>query len=92
MKKKSIVPRGKQVLVKPDDTKNESEFGIITPDNVEKEKPQFGEVLAVGNDPSLRDVKKGARVIFSNYAGQDVELDKDKYVLLHEEDILAFLE
>ncbi len=90
-----IIPRAKQVLVKPDpEESRENEFGIITPDNVEKEQKAFGTVEAVGAE--IKDIKKGNRVIYGAYAGEKIKMmQKGKevdYVLLFDEDVLAFLE
>jgi chaperonin GroES len=69
--------------------------GIILPDNA-KEKPQVGEIMQVGagkfNDKGERqamEVKVGDKVLYSKYAGTDIKLGGDDYVLLSEKDILA---
>jgi len=59
-KKETISPRGNYILVKPDaEASRTTESGLITPDNVEKERPCFGEVIAVGS--LVKDIKKGDR-------------------------------
>ena len=96
MKKEiKITPRGKQILVEPDgESARESEYGIVTPDNVEQETKAFGTVIAVG--PDITDVKEGQRVIYGAFAGEQIsfhESAKDvDFVLLFDEDVLAFIE
>ena len=86
-----ILPRGKQILVKPDDKKTiESDNGVFLPSNTPQEQKSIGEVIAVG--PEIKDIKKGDRVIFAVLAGDKIELKKVEYVLLHDEDVLAFLQ
>ena len=90
-----ITPRLDYVYVKIDaELSRASEFGILTPEQVERERKSTGEVMAVG--PRVEDIKKGHRVIFGRYAGDDVtQVEKGKkvtYKLIHQEDILAFVE
>jgi len=66
--------------------------GIIIPDTA-KEKPQIAEVIAVGTDEALKKiVKKGDKVLFGKYAGTEIELDGEKYLILGKKDILAIVE
>jgi len=72
--------------------------GIYIPDTA-KEKPQEGEVIAVGNGRILDngskvelDVKAGDRVLFGKYAGTEIKLDGDEYLILREDDILGVIE
>ena len=72
--------------------------GIIIPDTA-KEKPQQGKVIAAGNgkvnDDRKRiplDVKAGDRVLFGKYAGQEVKLDGEEYLIMKEDDVLAVIE
>ena len=72
--------------------------GIIIPDTA-KEKPQQGEVVAVGPGKSLKDgkyapldVKEGDRVLFGKYSGNEVKIDDEELLILREEEILAVLE
>ncbi|HHM20760.1 MAG TPA: co-chaperone GroES [Bacteroidetes bacterium] len=67
--------------------------GIIIPDTA-KEKPQQGEVVAVGpgNKDYTMHVKKGDRVLFGKYAGQELELDGEEFLVMREDDILAIIE
>jgi len=95
MKKPKIIPRGKQILIQPDgESGRESEYGIITPESVAQETKAIGTVIAVG--PEVKDVKKGSRVIYGAFAGEQISFkDSTKevdYVLLFDEDVLAFIE
>jgi chaperonin GroES len=71
--------------------------GIIIPDTA-KEKPQEGEVVAVGEGKKLEsgerqpmDVEVGDRILFGKYAGTDVKIGEDEYLILREEDVLAVI-
>ena len=92
---KKIQPLADRVVVKPADAKEEIRGGIILPDTA-KEKPQEGEVLAVGpgrvTDDGKRiamDVKVGDRVIYSKYGGTEIKDGSDEVLILRESDILA---
>jgi len=72
--------------------------GIIIPDTA-KEKPIEGEIIAVGNgkvqeDGSVRkpDVKKGDRILFGKYSGQEIKLDGEEYIIMREEEVLGVLD
>jgi chaperonin GroES len=90
-----IRPLQDRVLIRRVDEEETTAGGIIIPDTA-KEKPQEGLVVATGkgkvrDDGGINplDVKAGDRVLFGKYAGTDVTLDGDEYVILREEDILA---
>ena len=93
---RTVQPMGDRVLVKPvEEQESVSSGGIILPDTV-KEKPQEGEVLAVGpgrmNDEGKRiviEVKKGDRVLYAKYGGTELKEDGVDLLLLSERDILA---
>ncbi len=90
-KNSKIRARGKYILVEVDsDETRVSKHGIVTPTNVEQEKKSIGTVLSVGDQ--IKDIKKGDRVIFGTYAGDSVKMEDSEYKLLHDDDILAFLE
>jgi chaperonin GroES len=91
----TVKPLGERVFVKVNPSEEKTAGGILLPDTA-KEKPQIGEVVAVGpgkrNDDgtySPIEVKVGDKVLYSKYAGTDVKLGGDDYVLLSEKDILA---
>jgi chaperonin GroES len=93
----AIVPMGDRVVVRPLEREEVTKSGIVLPDTA-KEKPQEGEVIAVGpgrtTDEGKRitmELTKGDRVIFAKYAGTEVKLDETEYLILRESDILAKL-
>ena len=97
-KKLKIRPLHDRLIVKRLEEETKSKGGIIIPDSA-KEKPQEGEVLAVGNGKILDDGKKqpldvkvGDRVLFSKYSGTDIKVDGDEYLILKEDDIQAVLD
>ena len=81
-----------KVLVHPDETEDEkSPGGIIIPDTA-KEKPQKGTVVAVGTDEDLKEVvKKGDKVVFGKYTGDEIEFEGKKYLVVQRSDILAIV-
>jgi chaperonin GroES len=96
---KKIKPLSDRILVKPLQEEEKTRGGIVLPDTVSKEKPQIGEVLAVGPGRTNDDgktfpmqFKKGDKVIYAKYSGTDIKDDDDEdYLLLSEKDILAIL-
>ena len=92
-----ITPLNDRVLVKRIEAKESQKGGIIIPDTA-KEKPQEGEVVAVGegklDEKGTRikmQVKKGDRVLFAKYAGSDVKLNDEECLILREDDILGII-
>lgn len=90
-----LEPLGDRVIVKPIPREEMTKGGIYIPDTA-KEKPQDGEVVAVGpgkvGDDGKRqpmEVKKGDRVVYAKYAGTELKEDDDEYIILRESDILA---
>lgn len=93
----TVKPLGDRILVKVSEAEEKTAGGILLPDTA-KEKPQVGEVIQVGpgkrNDDGgyqAIEVKVGDKVLYSKYAGTDIKLGSDDYVLLRESDILAAL-
>ena len=89
-----LKPLHDRVLVKPDVEEEKTQGGILIPDTVKKEKSQRGEVIAVGegidaNTPLK--VKPGDKVLYSKYAGNDIQLDKVDHIIMRESDILAII-
>ena len=90
-----IVPLGDKVVLKRQEAESKTAGGIVLPDSA-KDKPQKGEVIAVGDGHVRRDgaripltVKEGDKVIFSSYAGDEIKIGEEEYLLLRESDILA---
>jgi chaperonin GroES len=90
----NITPLHDRVLVKRLEEKEVVKGGIIIPDSA-KEKPQEGEVIAVGSGRREKgeliplDVKAGDRVLFGKYSGNDIKIDDEEYMILKEDEILA---
>ena len=86
----NIKPLADRVLVKPATAEEKTASGIIIPDTA-KEKPLKGEVLAVGNGTKDEQmvVKPGDTVLYGKYAGTEIEIDNEKYLIMRQSDILA---
>lgn len=94
----SIKPLHDRVLIKRlEDTGEEIRGGIVIPDTA-KEKPQEGEVVAVGEGKVLESgekvqmsVKEGDRILFGKYSGTEVKIDDQEYLIMREDEILGIL-
>lgn len=93
-----IRPLGERVVVKATPIEEVTKSGIVLPDT-SKEKPQEGEVIAVGNgrllDNGTRvaiDLKVGDKILFSKYAGNEVKLNDVEYLIMREADVLGVIE
>jgi len=93
----NVRPLGDRVLVKPLEEKEVKQGGIIIPDTA-KEKPQEGEVVAIGTgkldekgNKIAFTVKKGDKVLISKYGGTEIKVDGTSYLIMREDDILGIL-
>jgi len=93
-----IRPLQDRIIVKRVEEEEKTKGGIIIPDSA-KEKPQEGRVVAVGKgkvteDGKLQamDVKKGDRVLFSKYAGTEINLEGEEHLIIREDDVLGVIE
>jgi chaperonin GroES len=93
----NIKPLGTRVLLKEIESEETTKSGIVLPSNA-KEKPYMAEVVEIGPG-EVKDgkeikmvVKKGDRVLYSKYAGTEVKLENEKYLLVMQDDILAVIE
>ena len=93
----SIKPLDDRVLVKQSDAEEKTAGGIVLPDSAQ-EKPQRGKIIATGTGKMLdsgnraaMSVKKGDDVFYGKYAGSEVEIDKETFVILRESEILAIV-
>ncbi len=93
-----IRPLYDRIIVKRIEQQRKTASGIVIPDNA-AEKPEQGEVLAVGSGKLLQDgsqrplqVKVGDQVLFGKYAGQTVKVDGEEVLVLREEDVLGVIE
>ena len=92
-----LVPLGDRVVLKQLEAEMTTKSGIVLPGQ-EKEKPQQAEVIAVGpgkvedGKEIKMEVKKGDQVIYSKYAGTEVKLEDEEYIIVKQSDILAVIE
>ncbi len=93
-----IRPLQDRILVKRVEGEEKTKGGIIIPDTA-KEKPQEGKVVAVGkgkvtDDGKLQplEVKKGDRILFSKYAGTEINIDGEEHLIIREDDVLGIVE
>ena len=94
----NIRPLHDRVIVKRLEEERKTASGIVLPDSA-TEKPDQGEVIAVGNGKILEDgktkpldVKKGDKILFGKYSGQTVKVDDIEYLVMREEDIMGIVE
>lgn len=92
-----IRPLHDRILVKRLTNEEKTKGGIIIPDTA-KEKPQEGEVIAIGNGKVLDngqklnpDVKIGDKILFTKYAGSEIKIDGEEYTIMREDDILGII-
>jgi chaperonin GroES len=93
----NVRPLADRVLVKPIEAAETKKGGIIIPDTA-KEKPQEGEVVALGTGKRDEEgkviaftVKKGDKVLISKYGGTEIKIDGDNYLIMREDDILGII-
>ena len=94
----NIRPLHDRVIVKRLEEERKTASGIVLPDSA-TEKPDQGEVIAVGNGKILEDgktrpldVRKGDKILFGKYSGQSVKVDDIEYLVMREEDIMGIVE
>jgi chaperonin GroES len=94
----AVKPLSGRILVKRLEAESKTAGGIVLPDSA-KEKPKEGKVVSLGAGKVLDNgrtvpfqIKKGDRVLFSSFAGTEVKVDGDEYLIMSEEDILAVIE
>ena len=85
-----IQPLGDRVLIRLVEDEAFTKSGLVIPDTA-KEKPQRGEVVAVGDDEEMIKVKVGDLVLFAKYSGTELRLDGADYLILNSADVLAIL-
>ncbi len=88
----NIKPLADRVLIKPAEAEEKTASGIIIPDSA-KEKPLKGEVIAIGNGTKDEEmiVKKGDTVLYGKYAGQELDIDGEKLLIMKQSDIFAII-
>ncbi|MBF0548211.1 MAG: co-chaperone GroES [Candidatus Riflebacteria bacterium] len=92
----NVVPTRNRVLLEVQEREEKTKGGIILPDTASKDKPHEGRVVAVGSGRVDNkghvvpmQVKKGDKVIFSEWSGSEIEVDGKKYLIIKDEDLLA---
>ncbi|MCI5108900.1 MAG: co-chaperone GroES [Candidatus Pacebacteria bacterium] len=83
-----IIPLGNRVLVEPVSLEKQTSSGIIIPDTIDKEKPEQGKVVAIGEGDEIN-VKEGDVVVFSKYGYDEVKIEETEYYILEAEKVLA---
>ncbi|MFQ3675916.1 MAG: co-chaperone GroES [Endomicrobiia bacterium] len=93
-----VRPLGDRIIVKPMEEKEVKKGSIIIPDTA-KEKPQQGEVIAVGKGKVTEDgkvlpmeVKVGDKVLYGKYSGTEIKIDDKEHLILHQDDVLGIIE
>jgi chaperonin GroES len=93
-----VVPLNDKIVVKRLEAESKTAGGIVLPDSA-KEKPKQGKVLSLGEGKRLENgerahfqVKEGDRVLFTSYAGSEVTIDNEEYLIMTEDDILAVVD
>jgi len=97
-----IIPLGDRVLIEAlskQELEGRTKSGIVIPDTAEKERPEQGKIVSVGEGKRTDDgkliplgLKKGQRVLFSKYGPSEIKVDGKEYLIAKEEDILAIIE
>ena len=94
----TIRPLNDRIIVRRTEDQEQMRGGLYIPDTA-KEKPQEGQVIAVGNGKLLdngqrvsMDLKAGDKVLFGKYAGTEIKLDGEEYLILREDDVLGVVE
>ncbi len=95
----TIKPLADHILIEPIKEEEKTKSGIFLPDTAQKEKPEQGMVIAVGDGKKTDDgkivpvsVKAGQKVLFTKYGPNEIKIDGKEYLIAREEDILAIIE
>ncbi len=95
----NVKPLYSNLIVKPIKEDEVTKSGIVLPDTIDKEKPERGEVIAVGEGKVLENgqrspmsVKAGDKVMFKKYSPDEIKIDGEDYLVIQEEDILAIIQ
>ena len=90
----NLKPIGERIVVKMLEVEEKTASGIVLPSSAQ-EKPQVAEVVAISNELAGKDnlnIEVGTKVIYSKYAGTEVKLEQDEYIIVKLEDVLAIVE
>jgi chaperonin GroES len=93
-----IIPLNDRVIIKPTQKNEITKSGIILPETIDKEKPEQGEIIAVGPGKLLEngqraqiEVKVGDRVLFTKYSPNEIKVDDEEFLVINESDIMAII-
>jgi len=95
----NLKPLFSKVIIKPpvQDKEKVTSFGLVIPETIEKEKPTYGDVIAVGKGKVVNgkripmEVKVGDKVLFTKYAADEMKIDDEDYLVIEEEKIMAII-
>lgn len=87
----NIKPLGDKVVIKPQAKEEVTASGIVLPDTADKDKPEQGEVIAVGPD-ATKDVKNGDKVLFKKYSPDEFKIDGQEFLVVAKGDIIGIIE
>lgn len=89
-----IKPIGDRVLIEPVTAEEVTKSGILLPDTIDKEKKAEGKILFIGNGDKVSKLGLtiGQKIIFGQYAGDDVKIDSKEFKIINHDDILAVIE
>ena len=94
-----LKPLGDHLIVRGLNKEEVTASGIILPDTVDKERPERGEVVAIGpgkvlenGSRSVMDVVPGDKVVFKKYAPDEIKIDKEEYLVIRMDDVIAVIE
>jgi chaperonin GroES len=88
--KTTITPLGENVLIKPVEATTQTESGIYIPDTASSEKPQQGEVIAIGDSEKIK-VEKGQVVMYKKYGGEEIKVENEDFIIVKAEEIIAVI-
>ncbi len=86
-----VQPIDDRLLIQPIEEEEQRVGSIIIPDTA-KEKPRMGKVIAVGTDEDIKEIfKEGDRILFAKYAGDEIKIDGQEYLIVQRSDVLAIV-
>ncbi len=86
----NIQPLGTRVLIRPIEQEAKTSSGILLPETA-KEKPQMGEVIAIGDETEDIPVEVGQKVLFPKYTGTEIKIDGEEHLIMEASDLLAIV-
>ncbi len=90
MSEMNIQPLGTRVLIRPIEQEAKTSSGILLPETA-KEKPQMGEVIAIGDETEDIPVEVGQKVLFPKYTGTEIKIDGEEHLIMEASDLLAIV-